>query len=177
MDGLPHRYDRVAAGFHWLTAALVIVLILLGLGAEPMKDWISTYAALSVHKWFGMTVFVLTLARLAWRLGHRPPPLPETTPAWQRVLAHAVHWAFYVLLLGMPVLGYLLSSGGPYPLNWFALFDIPKAPVTKSLADTAHAAHNFGGIAMAALVTVHIAAALWHQFVQRDRLLARLRIA
>ena len=140
--------------FHWLTAALVIVLILLGLGAERMKDWISTYAALSVHKWFGMTVFVLTLARLAWRLGHRPPPLPETTPAWQRVLAHAVHWAFYVLLLGMPVLGYLLSSGGPYPLNWFALFDIPKAPVTKSLADAAHAAHNFGGIAMAALVTV-----------------------
>jgi len=119
---------------------------------------------------------VLTLARLAWRIGHPPPPLPKTTPAWQRSAAHLVHWVFYAFLLGLPVLGYLLSSGGPYPLNWFGLIDVPKAPVTKSLADAAHRAHVLGGITMAVLVLVHVCAALWHQFVQRDRLLARMRI-
>jgi cytochrome b561 len=176
MDTPPLRYDRVAAGLHWLTAALVITLILLGLGAEPLKDRIDEFAVLILHKWLGMTVFVLTLARLVWRLGHRPPPLPDTTPAWQRTVAPAVHWVLYAFLLAMPVLGYLLSSGGPYPLNWFGLFDVPKAPVTKSLADAAHSAHVIGGITMAVLVTAHIAAALWHQFIQRDRLIARMRI-
>jgi cytochrome b561 len=178
MTGDPLRYDRVAAGLHWLTAALVIALIVLGIGAEPMeKSWgVSALATLTVHKSLGMTVFVLTLLRLAWRLGHHPPPLPETTPRWQRASAHVAHFALYAFLLVLPVLGYLLSSGGPFPLQWFGLFDMPKAPVTKSLADAAHAAHVAGGITVAVLVVVHIAAALWHQLVQRDRLLARMRI-
>lgn len=169
-------YDRFAASLHWLTAALVIGLIVLGLAAEAMQKafGISEFTTLTLHKSLGITVFALTLLRLVWWFGHRPPPLPEI-PEWQRLIAHAVHAAFYAFMIVMPVLGYLLSSGGPYPLGWFGV-PLPKAPVTKPVADVAHVAHVAGGIAMTILVAGHIGAALWHQFARHDRLIARMRI-
>lgn len=177
MTATPLVYSRVAAALHWIIAALVITLVALGLAGEWIGGFVgmSGLEAIQLHKSLGMTVFVLTLVRLYWRIGHKPPPLPESMPQWQRRAAHAAHGSFYAFMLGLPVLGYMLSSGGPYPLKWFAV-PLPKLPVSKTVGDLAHDAHEIGGITMAVLIVLHIGAALWHQFVDRDRLLARMRV-
>ena len=168
------KYDRVAATLHWLMAAMIIVIIVIGIGGRELSHALGGIHTMSVHKSFGITIFFLTLLRLAWRLGHKPPPLPVTTPVWQQAAAHVVHIALYGFMLVMPILGYMLSSGGPYPLDWFGIA-VPKMAISKSLADAAHEAHETGGWLVAALVVGHIGAALWHHYVQRDGLLVRMR--
>jgi cytochrome b561 len=176
MDEQP-KYDRVAAAFHWLTAALVVPLIVLGIGGEAVGGLfgMSGLETIFLHKSLGITVFFVVLLRLGWRLTHKPPPLRETTPAWQRRAASAVHRSFYGFLLGLPILGYLLSSSSPFPLEWFG-HELPKAPVPKWVSGTADEIHVVGGLVLTGVLVLHIGAALWHQFVQRDRLIARMRV-
>lgn len=168
-------YDRFAATLHWLTAAMVIALIALALGGDPLEEALG-FRTILLHKSLGMTVFFLTLLRLVWRLGHKAPPLPATTPAWQKGAAHAMHAVIYLALLGLPLLGYIFGSAGPYPMEWFGI-SVPKIAVSKAVGEVAHEAHEIGGITFAILLGVHVGAALWHQFVQRDRLIARMRLA
>jgi cytochrome b561 len=166
------RYHPVSAGLHWLTATLVIALIALALFDQPLEKALGT-SSIRLHKSLGMTVFGLTLLRILWRLRHRAPPLPESTGRMQRAAAWAVHLLLYGFLLGLPLLGYVLSSGGPYPMHWFGIA-VAKLSVSKSVGDAAAALHVWGGYAMIALLAMHIAAALHHQFVVRDRLILRM---
>lgn len=167
------RYSSVAIAFHWMIALLVIVNLVIGLGHESipaLRAWMGT------HKAIGISVLVLTLARVAWRLAHRPPPLPAATPVWERVAAHATHWSLYALLLAMPLTGWALVSGpdAKRPLSWFGLFDVPLLPVASSTADAADAAHGLLGWVMLALVVLHVSAALRHHLILRDHVLARM---
>ncbi len=168
------HYTRVAIWLHWIIAALVLFNLLSGIGHDwapkglPLIPW---------HKAVGILVLFLSLARLAWRLTHRPPPLP-VMPRWQVGVAHGLHWLFYLLIIAMPLSGWWFSSAGVKlrPLTFFNLFDIPYLPVTRGPEAGApfHAFHEYAGWIMAALVVLHIAAALKHHFVDRDRTLARM---
>lgn len=160
-------YSRVAIGFHWIIAAAVIANILIALAFPPLMGW---------HKAIGLSVLVLTVGRLAWRLAHRPPPLPSGVSRWEKGVAHAVHWNFYLLLLAMPVSGWLMVSGSEKrrPLTWFGAFDIPYLPVGRAVGEAGHNAHGLLGWLMIALVVLHIAAALRHHLLLRDRTLVRM---
>lgn len=166
------RYDTVAAGLHWLVAALVMPLVLLGLSFESLGEEYGP-TAIRLHKSLGLTVLGLTLLRIVWRLFHRPPPLPPAIPGWQKFAAHCTHWSLYALMILLPLSGYLLSSANPYPLQWFGI-GLPKLSVSESVGEVANEFHVVAGILMAALLVVHIGAALIHQFVQKDRLVSRM---
>lgn len=170
---MDRRYSGVAIAFHWVIAFLVIVNIAVGLLHDPIP---ALGAWMPGHKSIGITVLVLTIARLAWRLAHRPPPLPATTKAWERGAAHATHWTLYALLLAMPITGWLMVSGTAKrrPLDWFGLFDIPYLPVSKAAGSFGGDAHGLLGWLMLALVALHIAAALRHHLVLRDTVLLRM---
>lgn len=168
------RYSWGAIWLHWSIAALVLVNLTLGLFHESLLDGIKW--VIPIHKAIGITVLALTLARIAWRLMHRPPPLSVEMVAWERTAAKVVHWSFYVLLLALPVSGWMLSSNPARlrPMSWFGLFPIPPLPISGAAANLGHEAHGVLGYLMAALVAVHIAAALRHHFVLRDSVLARM---
>ncbi len=124
-----------------------------------------------------MTVLVLSLGRLAWRLSHRPPELPATMSGAEKAFAKSVHWALYGFMIVMPLTGWMFSSDPTKlrPFTWFGLFPVPLLPVPdKAAADLAHQSHTILGYAMAALVLLHIAAALRHHFLLRDRVLFRM---
>ncbi|MBR0552395.1 cytochrome b [Stakelama marina] len=167
------RYNRGAIAFHWTIALLVIVNIIIGLFHESLFD---PRQVMPLHKSIGMLVLVLSVGRLVWRLIHPAPPLPSHVSKWEGKTSRTVQVIFYVLMIGMPLSGWFMASGArnPQPINWFGLFDIPLLPVGKSIAGASHEFHELAGYLFAALVVLHIAGALRHHFILRDRVLDRM---
>lgn len=189
------RYSAVAIVLHWTIAAAIAFMIPLGWwmgdALEEGENLAQAIAAYQVHKSVGLTILALSLARLAWRLTHRAPPLPDAMKPWERQLAVATHWAFYALMIAMPLTGWLYvstqwSAGDDRPLQvptlWFGLFEVPHlfglnaaSEGVRSAAATglefAHSKLAWGAIVLAAL---HAGAALKHHVVDRDSVLARM---
>jgi cytochrome b561 len=156
-----------------LIAVLVIALIALGIIADALENMLGT-GVIPLHKSLGITVFFLVLVQLGrLMVRRRPPPTPHGKRAWVRLSAGVAHALLYGFLLALPLTGYLFSSGGPYPLSWFGV-GIAKLPVTERLADAMHFVHEWGGYLMLGIIILHVAAALWHHFFLRDRLIARM---
>ncbi|GAA5263625.1 superoxide oxidase [Acidiphilium sp. MT5] len=179
------RYTRIAVLLHWAIAAMILVNIGLGLGANYAPDaWVRPM--IDLHKSIGITVLGLVLARLIWRLTHRPPPFPASYRPWERRVAHGAHLALYGLILALPITGWIhdsaWSAAASHPLvlfgviPWFRLgFVMHLAPATKHHWHLLFAAiHTYCGYALYALLTLHIAGALKHQFIDKVPELQRM---
>ena len=118
-------YTPVAKGLHWLMAVLILGLLALGIYMSDLPLSPQKLELYSWHKWFGVTVFLLLWLRLAWRVTHRPPALPETLSAPMRLAAHAGHAALYLLMLAIPLSGWLMSSAKGFQTVWFGVLPIP----------------------------------------------------
>ncbi|RKP51060.1 cytochrome b [Trinickia fusca] len=169
-------YTRGAIAFHWIIALLMVCGFTLGWVMTSIHGF--TPAKLryfSWHKWMGVTVFALAVLRIVWRFTHAAPPLPRRMSAWQRVAAQVVHLLLYVLMIAIPVTGYLYSSAANVPVVYFGIVPLPRLiapdPVLKETLKTLHTVLNYG---LAVLVAVHVAAAVKHQWIDRDGLLARM---
>jgi len=175
----PPPYHRFAILLHWVLGLSLILLFGVGLYMADLPFSPQRLKLYNWHKWAGVTLLVLSAVRLAWRLTHRPPALPASVaaamPAWQRVAHHATHHAFYLLFFVVPLLGWAYSSAAGFPIVLFSSMPLPDfVPVSEGLADLLKPLHKFSAFALAALVVVHVAAALKHQWVDRDGLLARM---
>jgi cytochrome b561 len=126
------------------------------------------------HKWAGVTILALSAARLLWRLTHRPPADPPM-PAWQARSAHAAHWALYALFFAVPLAGWAYSSAAGFPIVLFGMLPLPDfvAP-DRAFSEAIKPLHGTLAWSLAAVVVVHVGAALKHQFVDRDGLLLRM---
>lgn len=174
MDEVGARYSAAAIALHWLTALLVVANLLLGLSMVPLPITPRKLYSYQWHKWIGITVFLLTCARLAWRRVHSPPP-PVAMAEWQRRAAAASHVLLYALLLLIPVSGWLYSSSTGVQVVYLGLVPLPDlVPNDKALAAVLRAIHLTLNFLLFALVCVHSAAALKHHFVDRDPALIRM---
>lgn len=167
------RYTTVARWLHWIIAIMVIGNIIGGLAHDALED---VLPVIPMHQAAGITILLLTLVRIGWRLSHPAPPLPAEMPGWEKVAAHATHFLFYALLLLVPISGWVMSSASDKPLTWFWLFPVPKFGVTRedALFDVAHEGHEIMGLLFGALALLHIAAALRHHFILKDGVLRRM---
>jgi cytochrome b561 len=171
------RYSGGAIVFHWTIALLIIANIAVALVTD---DWHgpARSAAMQLHKATGITVLVLSIARLAWRLAHRPPPFPATFQPWEALAARTVHWLFYALMIVLPLSGWLMVSAPVErkALLWYGFFDLPYLPVqgNKVIGGFAHEMHEVLGYAIIALVMLHVGAALKHHFADQSRLMSRM---
>lgn len=166
-------YSKVAIALHWIIAVLILGNIAGALLAEQV-DKATAGTIMATHKSIGLTVLMLSIVRLVWRLTHAFPHFAEATPKWDAVLARATHIAFYGLMIAIPLAGWAMVSAGSRPLEWFGLFPWPKLPVSKAFADVAHDAHGLLAFFTLGLAALHIAGALKHHFVDRDDVLARM---
>lgn len=174
-EGSQARYSMGAIVFHWLIAVLVIVNWRIAEGAEHLEG-AAKAAAIAPHKAIGITILVLSILRLAWRFTHKVPPLSESLANWEKMLAKAVHWIFYILLIGLPIGGWLAGSYASLPIDYFGLFTIPTLPVEQNY-DTAKAIigqHKLGGTIVLYLVVLHVLGALKHQFMDKVPSLSRM---
>lgn len=174
-------YTPLARWLHALLGAALVGMFVVGLYMVDLPFSPQRLKLYNWHKWAGVLVLSLSLVRLLWRLTHRPPPLPEAIaramPAWQRLAHHATHRALYALFFAVPMLGWAYSSAAGFPVVLFGLLPLPDfVPVNEALADVLKPAHRYAAYALAALVVLHVGAALKHQLVDRDGLLHRMRL-
>ncbi|MFT3818938.1 MAG: cytochrome b/b6 domain-containing protein [Rubrivivax sp.] len=174
MNG-PARYTGTAIALHWLVAALLLGGFALGATMTGLPNGVLKLKLYNWHKWLGASVLALTLLRLAWRLRHAPPPLPPAMPVWQRHAAAAVQAALLVLCLLVPLLGWAYSSAAGFPLVWLGLVPLPDwVPQDRALAQAIKPWHGRAAWLLALLAGGHAAAALKHQWLDRDGLLRRM---
>ncbi|MBI4290853.1 MAG: cytochrome b [Betaproteobacteria bacterium] len=168
-------YGIIAQSLHWLVAALVLVQLGLGLYAASLPVSLARLQWLSHHKSLGLAILALVLLRLAWRSLNPPPSLPGSMPRWQRSAATALHWMLYLLLLLVPLAGWMHASAAGLSVNWFGLFQVPdlisKQPELSDLLKTLHK----GCVALLAMLLLgHVGAALRHALVLRDGIAHRM---
>lgn len=176
MTSQPERYTSVAIALHWIIALAVFIQISLGWWMQSVPKSPPGVRAYwyNVHKSIGLTIALLVLLRLAWRLTHRPPPLPARMPRWERFAAKVSHIGLYACLLIMPTAGYLGSNFTIYPIKYFG-YKLPHwgwdAPALKDLCSDVH---YYTAITFMTLIVIHVAAALKHLIVDRDGVFQRM---
>lgn len=169
------RYSLPAIALHWLMAVLLIGLFSLGLYMHDLPLSPDRLKLYSWHKWAGVTAFVLALLRLAWRLGNRPPPLPAAMPHWQKAASHGMHHLFYVLMVAIPLSGWLMSSAKGFQTVYFGVLPLPDLLARdKEVGEMLQTVHEYLNLTLAALVVAHVGAALKHHLVDRDDVLLRM---
>ncbi len=168
------HYSTTAMALHWLTAVLVFTLIGIGWYMVDLPKGPDRGEYFALHKSIGLSVFALICLRIAWRVGHRPPPLPDELPRWQRWMAQLVHLAFYAVLIVQPLSGYLSSSFSGYRTS---LFGVPlphwgwrDAPLNELFTEI----HVIGSLALVLLIAFHLLGAASHLLNGQGHIIRRM---
>lgn len=169
------RWGSAALVFHWLMALLIIVLGIVGLWMADLPNSGQKIKIYAIHKSVGLTVLALALLRLSWRLFDRRPR-DVAMPAWQTFAAHATHVLLYLLMLALPLSGWLYNSASGYPLQWFWSVNLPSLSggANPDLKVIAHVVHEWGFYLLALLLLAHVGGALKHHLIDRDDTLVRM---
>jgi cytochrome b561 len=177
------RYDAVAITFHWLIAIAIAGQLTMGWLMTSMKPGTySQFQLYQAHKSLGMTILLVSVLRLVWRLLHTPPPLPTSMPAWERRLARVSHITLYTLLLALPLSGWAVVSASPLniPTLLYGVVHLPHIAFLANLPNKNAAEsllkelHETGVWILIALLVGHVAAALRHHFLLHDDVLVRM---
>ncbi len=169
------HYTGTAKSLHWLMALMIIGLVPLGMYMHELPLSPQKLQLYSWHKWTGVTVFVLLLARVAWRITHQPPALPWHMSKAEQLLSHGGHIVLYLLMLAIPVSGWLMSSAKGFQTVWFGVLPIPDLlGKDKELGHTLAEVHEFLSWTMVVVLIGHVAAALKHHFINHDDVLTRM---
>jgi cytochrome b561 len=177
-----YRYGIIAVLLHWLIAFCVIGLYIVGSIMEDMKPSLQQFELYQLHKSFGILVLALTVLRLGWRVANPQPSLPPAMPGWQQLAARTTHWAFYGLLLAVPLAGWAMVSASSLniPTVLFGLVELPHIGVIASSADkqalegTFSELHELAANGLLALFIVHVGAALYHHVKLGDSVLLKM---
>jgi len=174
-DPARRRYSGVAMAFHWVIAILVIMNWQIAERAESLDGPVAG-AVWNYHKAWGITILALTLGRIGWKLAHPGPPFPAHHQPWERALARIVHFTFYVLLIALPLAGWIANSLGGRVIDYFGLFTVPALPVgsNKELGGEIFDLHATTGKFLLLLVGLHILGVVKHMVIDRDGELFRM---
>ncbi|MGE3988952.1 cytochrome b [Pseudorhodoplanes sp.] len=169
------RFGLVSKTLHWLTLVLLVGAFSLAISMVNMPFSPRKLEFYSWHKWVGVTIFLVVLLRLAWRLVNPVPAQPGSVPQWQRRLAGLSHATLYMILIVMPITGWIMSSALNLPVVYLGLVHIPSPfGVDRTLGETMKIVHLSLAIALLVLVSIHALAALYHHLVLRDDVLRRM---
>ena len=168
MNGVRRRFTALQRLLHWLMAVCILAMLFIGVGmvSTVMPKYLTL---VSIHKPLGVAILVLALVRLAVRLGYGAPSLPVDLPEPMKLAAHLSHYAFYVLMIGMPLIGWGMLSAAAYPIVLFGGVHLPAIlPQSDSLHALLWNAHFYLAFLFFALILLHVAAALFHALIRRD---------
>lgn len=164
-------YTRTAKFFHWIIAVAVIAMLTVGLSFSFMSDATASFWV-PIHKSLGLTILILMILRLGWRIKHKPPMFPLSLPRWQRIAARTTHALLYICIICMVLIGWGVSSYGGHPVYFWGWFNVTW-PVAKNKAVSSilAEAHEILGYVILGLILLHIAAAIKHHWINKDNVL------
>ena len=171
------RYGIVAQGFHWIVALCVIGLLIVGLLMTEMKQGPDMFKVYALHKSVGITVLVLAVLHLIWKLSNAHPRSLPTHQKWEKFLATLVHVFLYFAIIGMPLSGWIMSSAKGYPVNlfWIEGLTLPNlVGPSEEVAKRANQFHELAAYALIAAIGLHFAGALKHHVIDKDSTLRRM---
>jgi cytochrome b561 len=169
-----NSFGSVSRIFHWLMSIMIICLLCVGFYMSGLENSPGKFEIYGLHKSTGVVVLLLVLLRIVWRLMNITPNLLDTMPSWQ-VLGYKIGiTAMYILMLGMPISGVLMSRFGGHDISVFGLFAIPAAEKNEAISYLAWNMHGIGAWAFVVFVTLHAGVAIYHHFINKDRLLMRM---
>lgn len=173
------RFTGFAIALHWLLALALVGIFSVGVYMADLPFSPQRLKLYNWHKWAGVTILILSVVRLAWRLTHKPPPLPKAVtmgmPSWQLQAYHATHVLMYALFFIVPLVGWAYSSAAGFPIVLFGVLPLPDfVPASKPLAELIKPWHQITAYSLATLVVLHVAAAIKHHFIDKDGLLLRM---
>jgi|TARA_B110000438_G_scaffold301495_1_gene356529 cytochrome b561 len=196
MKTLPDQYTSTAKVLHWLIAAGIIFMFILGWYMEALpkeapksssydlfnlgiytwelaKETSPRSFYFNLHKSIGISLFVLIVFRFYWRFTHRPPALLETMKSWEKKLATAAHHGLYLLMILTPLAGIIMSIASKYGIKWFGI-EIISGIDDKGLRELFHEFHIIFGILILVILFFHISGALKHSLVDKDGTIQRI---
>lgn len=170
------HYSPPARLIHWIMAVLVLATIPAGLlMVQPGIDRALQNSLFLFHKNLGVILILLVALRLWIRWRNSPPPLPASLPRWQARAAAASHLALYLLMILVPIAGYIRVRAGGFPIESLDALGLPGlVPRSDALAEIAKTFHYGAGIALAGVICLHVAAACFHGIVKRDGVFSRI---
>lgn len=176
------RYGDTAVFFHWIIAFLIIGLLAVGKFMTQLEENDPLRFELTQwHKSFGVSVLVLSVLRIIWRITHNPPPEIDTIPAWQQKVANITHWLLYGLMFALPITGWVMVSASPLNIDTilFGVVEWPHLPLqgvenAESLSAAFHEYHEWASTILILLLLAHIGAALKHHLIDKDTVLIRM---
>ena len=171
----PHRYSSVARLFHWLIVALIIVQFSVAWTMPEIGRGTRSEGLVSWHLSVGATILAVAVARLAWRLSHKPPPPPEDLPRALQLLSRLTHALLYALLIALPLMGWANASARGWAVELFGIAPLPPLVSTGStIGRQMGDIHATTAIAFLVVIGLHVAGAAYHALVLRDRTLQRM---
>ncbi len=171
----PDRYGSVVIGLHWLVALMIFCALAVGLYMHDLPLSPHKLKVYSWHKWIGVTIFLCAVLRVFWRATHPAPELLASMPRWQKVAANGTHGLLYLLILVIPLSGWLMSSAYGVQVVYFGVLPLPDLiGKDKALADQLKELHEGLNITMVVVLLAHVGAALKHHFIDRDDILRRM---
>lgn len=175
----PSRYSLVAIVLHWVLGAALLGMVGVGVYMTDLPFSPLRLKLYNWHKWAGMCILALSVLRLVWRATHRPPALPaamaQAMPRWQHLAHHGTHYAMYALFFVVPLVGWAYSSAAGFPIVVFGVVPMPDLlSADKALAEMIKPLHEISAFALVGLIVLHVAAALKHQWIDRDQLITRI---
>jgi cytochrome b561 len=178
------RYSSVAIVLHWLIALLILGNIALAWTFQNTPQGLLWFKLIQLHKSVGITVLLLSVIRLAWRLINPPPPEPNSLKPWERIASQIVHWGFYLIMIAMPLSGWVLVSASLKSLPtvlygvvpWPHIGAVHALPVDARKMWSSNAANTHGALAWLAyaLIVLHVGAAMKHALLDRDSVIGRM---
>ncbi len=169
-------YGTVARILHWLTVVLVSVTIPVGfLMTSDIQDRSLQDVLFIFHKGIGPVIFLVVSVRIVWRMLHGAPAMPSDLPGYQRIVSQIVHFGLYAGLLTMAVTGYVRVITGGFPIELLNAIGVPPLlPKNEGVAEIAKVIHRSAGLVLLGLIVLHVGAALYHRFIMRDAIMARM---
>ena len=171
----PLAYTRTAISLHWLIGIAVLGMLGAGFYMTDMRISPDKLKIYMLHKSVGLSILALMIFRIVWRLTHRPPALPASLPNWQRIASYVSHGLLYLLLIAMPLSGWLMNSASGFPTKLFGVLPFPQLiEKSQSAFEFWKYSHGVIAISLCGLIGIHVLAALKHHFIDKDVILNRM---
>ncbi len=172
----PTSYTRTAVLLHWLMALLLVVTFAIGVYSTTLTGP-ARLGQIFNHKALATVFMVLLLLRLVWRFINKPPAYPDSMPPMMRTAAHAGHWLLYVLMIIVPLNGWLASSAFGYPVMLAGVIQLPMLLAKDpELGKTLIGLHQPLAYLLAAVISAHVIAAMWHHYAAKDGITKRMSL-